>query len=93
MVSKDGPNGELCFEVVLERTITQEQRVGCTVKTEAEAKRIVKDLDRLDNDAAWHTTDRGKPKISEVINKGPLVYRLREFGGKKNMKSTGRPVA
>ena len=93
MVSENGPNGEVCFEVVFQRTVTQEQRVSATVLTEADAKRSVKDLDRLDNDAAWHTIDRSKPKISEVISKGPLVYRERSFGGKKAMKSTGRPVA
>lgn len=81
-----------CFEVVLTRTVTQEHRVGVTCATEAEARKHVEGLEKLDNDAAWHKVKASAPKISEVVNKGPLVHKERKFGGHASMKSTGRPV-
>ena len=86
------------IEVVIHRTVTQEKRVGVTVEAgqknpDAHAKAVAMAKKEVQGDNGWHQIESTKPKVAELNDKGPIVYRKRRLRGRESMKSTGRPAA
>ncbi len=86
------------YEVVVHRTVTQEMRIGVTVEADhkdphAHAEAVAMAKKQVAGDDGWHKVKATEPKVAELNTKGPIEYRLRRFGNREAMKSTGRPAA